>query len=57
MGSDTIEGIVRDVIVTLGGEVIEDCAHQRIKTRPTLSVRNPRQSIVSTSRVVIVSVM
>jgi hypothetical protein len=36
MGFDGIKGILRDVIVTLGREVIEDFAHQRINTRPTL---------------------
>ena len=33
---DGIEGIVSDVIFTLGSEVIEDVAHQRITTRPAL---------------------
>jgi len=31
---DGIEGIVRDVIFTLGSAVIEDVVHQRINTRP-----------------------
>jgi hypothetical protein len=33
---DGIEGILSDVIFTLGSEVIEDFVHQRINTRPAL---------------------
>src|SRR4030095_4669284 len=36
MGFDGIKGILRDVIVTLGSEVIEDFAHQHINAHPTL---------------------
>jgi hypothetical protein len=33
---EVIEGILDDVILALGREVIEDLSHQRINTRPSL---------------------
>jgi hypothetical protein len=36
MRFDVIEGILSDVILALGSEVIEGLAYQRINTRPTL---------------------
>jgi hypothetical protein len=36
MRFDVIEGILGDVVIALGSEVIEDLSHQRINTRPSL---------------------